>query len=213
MAGSKKKKEKKVGTKKKKIVERRDEVFNAILDIVSQSGMNALTTSKIAKKLGVSQPAIYRYFKDKNDMFLFFIEELKNNLKGIVEKSQKEDKGNKIIKLLDLHFKFLKETKAMPSIIFSGYLFKRGDEKREKMKGVIDFYRAQVENLFKEEGMPEEFLPIASDIIIGTLLSFDIRWIYENDFDFQSYLELIKKYIFSFIDNVKQKFDKNDVMI
>lgn len=207
------KKTKKTTRKKKDINYRREEVFNAILDILSKYGMNGLSTTKIAKKLGISQPALYRYFKNKDDMFILFFDELKNKLGDIVEKAgQKKGKGNKIISLLELHFKFIRETEAIPSIMFSGYLFKSEDKKRKKMGEVVKFYRNGIEKIFIEEGMPDEYLPIASDLVIGTLLSFVIRWLSEENFEFENYLKIVEKYILSFLQDKPKRFDE-DVMI
>ena len=183
--------------KKKKVSIRQKEVFDVIVEILSEEGMHGLTTTKIAKKMGITQPALYRYFKNKDEMLLLFFDELKKKISEIV-KNAKDGKtlDAKITILLKSHFNFIKETKAIPALMFSGYLFKEGDKKRKKMSEIVMYYRGEIENLFRiEKKFPEDLLPVASDFVIGVLMSFILRWLYDNDFDFSRSLEIILKYL------------------
>ncbi len=196
MGKKSKSEEVKKGVKKKKVIVRKEEVFKTILEIISEGGMNSLSTTKIAKKMGITQPALYRYFKSKDEMFLLFFDELKLKLLDIVEKAKTEKTLNgKIKALLNYHFQFMKETKAIPSIVFSGYLFEGNEEKKNKVKEIMSFYRGEIENMFREENFPERLLPLISDFTVGTLISFVLRWFYDENFNFEKNLKIIDEYI------------------
>ena len=47
---------------------RRIEIVDALLELIAQEGMGAATSRALAKHLGVSNGALWRYFKDKDDL-------------------------------------------------------------------------------------------------------------------------------------------------
>lgn len=48
--------------------QRRSEIVDALLDLIAQEGMGAATSRSLANHLGVSNGALWRYFKDKDDL-------------------------------------------------------------------------------------------------------------------------------------------------
>jgi TetR/AcrR family transcriptional repressor of nem operon len=49
---------------------RRREILEAAEQVFGEGGYSDATTAQIAKKVGISQPALYRYFPSKRDLFL-----------------------------------------------------------------------------------------------------------------------------------------------
>ncbi len=47
---------------------RRIEIVDALLELIAQDGMGAATSRALANHLGVSNGALWRYFKDKDDL-------------------------------------------------------------------------------------------------------------------------------------------------
>jgi AcrR family transcriptional regulator len=47
---------------------RRVEIVDALLELIAQEGMSAATSRSLARYLGVSNGALWRYFKDKDDL-------------------------------------------------------------------------------------------------------------------------------------------------
>lgn len=47
---------------------RRIEIVDALLELIAQEGMGAATSRALANHLGVSNGALWRYFKDKDDL-------------------------------------------------------------------------------------------------------------------------------------------------
>jgi AcrR family transcriptional regulator len=53
---------------------RRDEVLDAGLALISESGVAGASLRKLAAKLGMSQPSLYHYFKSKDELVTQIIE-------------------------------------------------------------------------------------------------------------------------------------------
>ena len=54
---------------------RQDEILDTALHLLADGGVKNLTMKRIAESIGVSEPAVYRHFKNKTEI-----------VKGIIEK-------------------------------------------------------------------------------------------------------------------------------
>jgi len=54
---------------------RREQIAEAALDIVSKDGVGGLTVRKVAKRIGLSAPALYRHYASKADIILAAVDE------------------------------------------------------------------------------------------------------------------------------------------
>jgi AcrR family transcriptional regulator len=55
---------------------RQQEILAKTIQLVSSEGMQNLTIRNVAKAVGVSEPAIYRYFKSKHELLVAVMEQL-----------------------------------------------------------------------------------------------------------------------------------------
>jgi len=49
---------------------RREHIIRETINLIMQSGLSGATMIRIAEKVGISQPAIYRHFKNRNEIML-----------------------------------------------------------------------------------------------------------------------------------------------
>lgn len=163
---------------------RKKEIFFAMSKIIEKEGLCKVSTLEVAKELGVSQPAIYKYFKNKDEMIIFFIENLKEVLLSIIKKAnRKKTFWDKIDVILEEHFTLIEKTKVLPRVVFSDVIYS-GDEKREKLKEVIFSYWEEIERIFQEAVEKGEIKKIDPKFgvkqIIGILLSNSLEWMLEG---------------------------------
>jgi len=52
----------------------RTRILDAALHLISERGYNGATTAEIARRAGVAEGTIYRYFKDKKELFVACVE-------------------------------------------------------------------------------------------------------------------------------------------
>jgi len=104
---------------------RQKEIVEVALDLISMNGIQGLTIKNLAKKIGISEPAIYRHFNSKIDILiaildffnnteLIFCKELNSNIKAI----------DKIEHLFIKHFESFEAMPSLVSVIFSEEIFK-----------------------------------------------------------------------------------------
>ena len=66
--------------------DRKTQIGEAILDIAGSDGLQGLTTARIAAEVGFTEAALYRYFKNKEDILAFVLD----TQYGMIEESRAE---------------------------------------------------------------------------------------------------------------------------
>ncbi|ACO03723.1 MAG TPA: TetR/AcrR family transcriptional regulator [Persephonella sp.] len=167
--------------KRKPVEKRKEEIFFIISQIISESGFSAVSTTEIARRLGVSQPAIYKYFKNKDELIKYFLEQVKENLKKIVRSAEKGKTTEEKLKILYReHLNLIERTKVLPRIVFADEIH-LGEDKREKLKDAIFFYRDSIQKIIKEgieKGEVKKSVDpeIATRFFLGSIISSSLYW-------------------------------------
>ena len=89
---------------------RQIEIIHAATELIGEKGIQNLTTKSLAERMQFSEPALYRHFKDKNQILssviLFFKEELKKKVDEIqLGRGSGREKMEKIVEFLFGHFR------------------------------------------------------------------------------------------------------------
>ncbi len=68
--------------------ERKEAILDEAMKLIIENGLNELTMSKVAQRMGFSEPAMYRHFKNKQDLVISMIQRISG---CFAEVSQKVD--------------------------------------------------------------------------------------------------------------------------
>ncbi|MBK3332450.1 TetR/AcrR family transcriptional regulator [Persephonella atlantica] len=171
--------------KRKPVTKRKEEVFLIISQIIAEKGLSEVSTTEVARRLGVSQPAIYKYFKNKDEMIVYFLENLKEQLLEIVKKA-KEEKTTKdrLKRIYTEHFRLIERTKILPRVVFSDVIHTGKKEKKEKLREVVNLYKEGIKQIIEEgikKGEIKDINPeIGARLFIGTIISTALFWMLNN---------------------------------
>ncbi|NVK63337.1 MAG: TetR/AcrR family transcriptional regulator [Flavobacteriales bacterium] len=87
------------------MTEKQQNIFNAALELFSSEGVDATSTSKIAKRAGVSEGLIFRHFKNKEGLLQAILEEGLNKGEAYFrEIASEENPKKRILSALQLPF-------------------------------------------------------------------------------------------------------------
>ncbi len=166
---------------RKPIKERKEEIFWIIVDIISEHGFICVSTVEIAKRLGVSQPAIYKYFPNKEEIIVYFLDNLKEILSDIVTNAKKgKTTEEKLSLLYKHHLELIEKTKILPRVVFSDEIYLDGSKKRKKLKEVITSYKKKIKKIIEDGIKKGDIKDLDPDIIvrifIGSILSTSLDW-------------------------------------
>ncbi len=120
--------------------ERQKEILDTALDLICQKGIQGLTIKNLAKKIGISEPAIYRHYENKIEILLKILNLFKESSGGIFEDELRNDLGaiQRIEHLFSRHFSKFAENPALVSVIFSEEIFRSEPALINKVAEVIN---------------------------------------------------------------------------
>ena len=120
--------------------ERQIEITEVALELISEKGIQGLTIKNLAKKIGITEPAIYRHYDSKTDILIAVLDLFKQNTEQLFEKElQNGGKAiDKIEHLFTNHFTTLSATPSLVSVIFSEEIFRNEPVLIEKISEVIE---------------------------------------------------------------------------
>ncbi|MEA1875354.1 MAG: TetR/AcrR family transcriptional regulator [Bacteroidota bacterium] len=163
--------------------ERQKEIIEVSLELISEKGIQGLTIKNLSKKIGISEPAIYRHYDSKTDILIAILDFFNNNTEQIFKKElQNVDKSmDKIEHLFTKHFTSFSAKPSLVSVIFSEEIFRNDPLLIDKISKVIEKNQrilAEIVSAGQKDGeirtdIEAEHL---STVIVGTLRLFVKRW-------------------------------------
>jgi len=173
--------------------ERQQEIIYTALDLISDKGIQGLTIKNLSKKIGITEPAIYRHFENKIQILIALLDLLKKNTNVIFEAelNSVESAVRKIERLFEKHFKIFSEMPSLASVVFSEEMFRNEEKLISKISEIIEINNKTLLTILKEGQQNNE---IRSDIntehlvviIMGALRLFVKKWQFaKSSFDLQ----------------------------
>ncbi len=119
------------------LTKRQNEIVKASIKLISIGGVQHFTMKALAAQLGVTEPAIYRHFSSKRDIFiamLLMIEETNKKFKKEIEENKPS--LSLIEKMFVQNSKFFNENPEISSIIFSEEIFQNSKTLSDKILNI-----------------------------------------------------------------------------
>ncbi|NOX20603.1 MAG: TetR/AcrR family transcriptional regulator [Nitrospirae bacterium] len=69
---------------------RKEEIVSRAIDIAVKDGLKSVTIKNLAEACGITEPAIYRHFKSKEDIIIAVIDRLQSNVQEVIAKGTKK---------------------------------------------------------------------------------------------------------------------------
>ncbi|MEA3447376.1 MAG: TetR/AcrR family transcriptional regulator [Bacteroidota bacterium] len=165
------------------LTERQEEIIETALELIDAEGIQGLTIKNLSKRIGISEPAIYRHFDSKIHIITTVLEMLKKNSESIfnLKISENENSVEEISELFKSHFTLFINKPVLASVIFSEELFKNETVLKEKVNEVITHNNEILVSIIKAG---QERNEIRQDIeagdlsilIMGTLRLYVKKW-------------------------------------
>ena len=170
--------------KNNKFTDRQIEIMETATLRIDKYGIQELTIKNLAADLGLSEAALYRHFKSKNDIMLgllsYFIFEMKERIATIISKEDSTPTEQlKEIFASQLNT-FLKKP-AIVSVIFSEGIFQFNKDLSEKVSTMMELMQTHIGAIIKkgqDDGTYREIIGSAtiSTIIMGSMRMTVLKW-------------------------------------
>ena len=163
--------------------ERQQEIIDVSLEIISTKGIQGLTIKNLAKRIGISEPAIYRHYDNKISILLAILDYFKTsgellfgNLDSLATSPLK-----KIEAIFQGYFNAFRQNPSLVTVIFSEEIFRNEPMLQQKIADIMDKNSAVIKSLVAEGQAKGEIKPDIESkyltlIIIGSLRMMVKKW-------------------------------------
>lgn len=168
--------------------DRKDEILCAVLDLAFEVGPGHVTTGLIARRLGLSQPAIYKHFPSKDDIWLGVADLLCERIRANARLSAVESLCPvDILRRLVLgHLQLVKQFPALPEIMVTRDSSGKLSNTHRRISDAMREFRAALLGCFERAQLAGQLragLPINDGVtlVFGIIQSLVLRLIVTRD--------------------------------
>ncbi|MFV1876076.1 MULTISPECIES: TetR/AcrR family transcriptional regulator [Nioella] len=163
--------------------ERKTQIVAEVLRLADEIGPDRLSTTDVARAIGLSQPAIFRHFPTKGALWLAVAEDIANRLQGSWAAAEAGAAGPhaRLRALICAQLSAISETPALPSILFSRELQVDNQALRDVFRGLLGAFQSrlvavirdlQAAGDMKRDVSPEDVAILLTSLVQGVA----IRW-------------------------------------
>ena len=151
---------------------------------IDKYGIQDLTIKNLAADLQLSEAALYRHFKSKNDILMsllsYFIQEMKQRLSAIID--QEELNAGDILKqIFDSQLRSFVNNPAIVSVIFSEGIFQFNKDLNKMVMELIELMQTNIHSVIVkgiDAGQIRGFIGASTitTIIMGSMRMTVLKW-------------------------------------
>lgn len=155
--------------------QRRQQILEALAQMLEAGAGNRITTAGLAKQVGVSEAALYRHFPSKSKMFEGLIEFIEDTLFTRIsiilgEESTAEQRCEKMLMLLLV---FTERNPGLTRILTGDALAGESERLHQRVAQLFDRFETQLKQVIREaelrEGLrPSIGLPAAANLLMAS---------------------------------------------
>jgi AcrR family transcriptional regulator len=162
---------------------RKKQIVQAALSLVSSQGLGGLNIVGIASQVGLVPSALYRHFKNKDqviDAILDLVQErLLENVRVVT--GETPDVLRRLQRLLILHIQLIRENQGILRVVFSEEVMDGPPGRKARVLATVEKYLGEVAEIVRqgqEEGMIQRELEAASVSVafLGMIQPAAILW-------------------------------------
>lgn len=152
--------------------DRKAEIVEATLVLVAERGPDRVNTQAVAERVGITQPGIFRHFPAKRDLWLavadWVVTEAERRWAAATK--PKESPLANIKAIIKAQMKFIQDTPAVPSLIFSQELHAQNEELRQAFHSMAVKFHALLTGMARQSQANGELSSALSPEDIASLL-------------------------------------------
>jgi AcrR family transcriptional regulator len=168
---------------KTQTLQRQEQITQAALDLINDSGVTGLSIAGIARRVGIVPSALYRHFTSKDaviDAVLDLIQQrLLANVAHVRDQTQVPLQQLKL--LFTRHTAMLSENRAIPHVVFSDAVYCGQPGRRARVANIITTYLKEVETIItsgRQDGtIRKDVVPATAALMfLGMIMPAAVLW-------------------------------------
>ncbi|MBI4339823.1 MAG: TetR/AcrR family transcriptional regulator [Chloroflexi bacterium] len=163
--------------------ERQQQIVEMARRIITDQGMEHLTMRALAEEMNVTEAALYRHVRSKQDVILLLLQEIESVLLGAIAKAERHEGTalEKLYMVLKTHVSHAERRKGVSFLVIAEAPSLGDAQVCERVSLLVGRYLATVDRLLgegQEQGMvhPEVDTGVAARVFFGVVQSNVILW-------------------------------------
>ena len=162
---------------------RKEEILDKAMALLAEEGLNHLTMKRVAERVGFSEPAMYRHFKDKQDLMLAMIQKVRDRFFQIMDQADRSAPPGAFLEQTFCRIlAYLEEVRGVTILFLSDSTYNRREPLRrallEWFGGMESRFSAYLEEAKARGEVPERLhMKGAALTFLGAIQSLTIRYI------------------------------------
>ena len=131
---------------------RQHQIVKEACRIITSHGIESLTVRGLAKDLNITDGALYRHFKSKNEILSLLIDDIESSLLSAIRASAVHDNDplEKLEKAFLSHFSYSEQMKALGFIVINEALSIKDKKLQKKVFGILNKYLKTIKGILIE---------------------------------------------------------------
>ncbi len=160
-------------------VERKEQIIDEAIKIIHEEGYSEFSIRELSKRVGITEPAIYRHFLNKDAIIKGILDRIYHFGNHLFERAKNKETFSEKLKMFIIsHFEYFEDRPEMTSVVFSEDLFLHNKELESKLGELMKQRKRMLKKIFDEakqegyeiEGDPEDISLIILGIVRMTVL-------------------------------------------
>lgn len=133
-------------------VTRQHQIAAAARDIITEGGLASLTLNELAARVGVTEAALYKHVRNKDEILLLLVSEIRESLFSAISEATSTDRSSleKLEHMLQLHLSYAETRRGVSFVIISESLRFGVPEVKLAARRLVDDYVNLVSEILKE---------------------------------------------------------------
>ena len=148
---------------------RKEQLIRGVLKVIARDGTKRLSVASVSREIGLVPSALYRHFHSKEQMLSavldYIVGRIQHNFQDVCEET--EEPLLRMQRFLQRQLKLIKESPAIPTVIFAQGLFSEDAYRRKKIFDIFGQFRHELATMVK---MGQKAGTIRSDISAQTVV-------------------------------------------
>jgi AcrR family transcriptional regulator len=164
-------------------IHRKDKLILTTIEIIDELGIQGLSTREIARRQGISEAALFRHYRSKNDLILAVLENYSQFDADIHQSIGQKELSPKeaIVYMVTVYAEYFNNYPAITSITHLFDILRSEPDFRDKIRNIVYTRINFTKQLFEDAQKSGELIPnidceILSDILWGVCREISLKW-------------------------------------
>ena len=158
--------------------DRQIEIMEAATQRIDRYGIQELTIKNLSSDINVSEAALYRHFRSKNDIMMglltYFMQEMSQRMEGILSEEDRKP-AERLRDIFSSQLKAFVQKPAIVSVIFAEGIFHFNKELSATVSAIMEMMHAILDTIIKEGQDDGSVISLVGHSTLATIIMGSMR--------------------------------------